>query len=67
MKVGDLVFLNDNYRWGHVYYGVGVIIFKSDYPEDGYTSYRVRWADDSFWHAAEELELISEARTNRRN
>lgn len=62
MKVGDLVRLKEEYRIKDVYYGPGVIIFMKDYPEEGFTSHKVKWMDDFSFHAAHELEVISESR-----
>ena len=62
MKVGDLVLLKENYQIKGVYYGPGVIISMKDYPEEGFTSHKVQWLEESSFHAAHELEVISESR-----
>jgi hypothetical protein len=61
VKVGDLVTLKWPWRIKDVYYGPGVIISIVDYPEEGFTSHKVQWNDDSSFHGTEELELLSES------
>jgi hypothetical protein len=61
LKVGDLVLLKEDWQVKGVYYGLGVVISIVDYPEEGFTSHKVRWLNDFSFHGTEELELISEA------
>ena len=62
MKRGDLVLLKEEYRIKDVYYGPGVIISIIHYPEENFSSHKVQWANEFSFHAAQELELISESR-----
>ena len=62
MKVGDIVALKEEYQIVGVYYGPGVIVSITDYPEEGFVSHKVQWSDDFSFHGAEELEAISESR-----
>tara|TARA_Y100001937_G_scaffold119379_1_gene175054 strand:- start:929 stop:1120 length:192 start_codon:yes stop_codon:yes gene_type:complete len=63
MRVGDLVVLKEQYKIKGVDYGMGVIISMTDYPEEGFTSHKIIWSDTDFsFHAAHELEVISESR-----
>jgi hypothetical protein len=61
MKVGDLVLLRDDWRVKDIYYGVGVIIVIQAYPEEGFVSHKIQWQNDFSFHAAHELEVISES------
>ncbi len=61
MKVGDIVLLREDWSTKGVYYGPGVIISIEEYPEEGFVSHKVQWANDFSFHGAEELELVSEA------
>ena len=60
MKVGDIVLLKEEWRIGGVYYGPGVIIFITEYPEEGFISHKVQWNNDFSFHGEEQLQLISE-------
>ena len=63
MKVGDVVKLKEDWQIKGIYYGLGVVISIVDYPEEGFTSHKVVWSDTDFsFHAAHELEVVSESR-----
>ena len=63
MKVGDVVKLKEGWQIKGIYYGLGVVISIVDYPEEGFTSHKIVWSDTDFsFHAAHELEVISESR-----
>ena len=63
MKVGDVVKLKEDWQIKGIYYGLGVVISIVDYPEEGFTSHKIVWSDTDFsFHAAHELEVISESR-----
>ena len=63
MKVGDLVKLKKEYEIAGIFYGAGVVMEVTRYPEDGMTYYKVTWAHGDFsFHVESDLELISESR-----
>ena len=61
MKVGDVVRLKEGYQIKGVDYGIGIIVDVTEYPEEGFVSHKVQWKDDFSFHAAHELETISQA------
>jgi len=62
VKVGDLVTLKKSYRIKDVDYGLGIVISIVEYPLEDFTSHKIQWRDDFSFHAAHELEVVSEGR-----
>ena len=61
MNIGDAVSIREAWAAKEWHYGIGVVVYKKSYEEEG-TYFGVRWHHDVTWHRSEELEVVSEYR-----